>query len=45
MASVALFDMNLHQLKEQRDRQKELIKGEFEEKRPDVPLSNPAING
>ena len=38
MASVALFDMNLHQLKEQRDRQKELIKGELEEKRPDVTL-------
>jgi len=35
MTHVPLFDMNLQQRKEERDRQKELIKGEWDEKKPD----------
>ena len=35
MADVPLFDMNLQQLKEERDHQEELIKSEWDEKRPD----------
>lgn len=35
MADVPLFDMNLQQLKEERDHQEELIKSEWDEKKPD----------